>query len=140
MSKFFFYKEFIEYLENKKDNVFSIVEIEHKKDSSYDYKPKYTFKDFECQWYQCPFDDRQTAEDYQKELTKKQWEIKKVVTGYQEGKPRDFEAARKSAIWFDATDKQLSLPSEELKELLIARLPFLMANFKKDIESLGFIY
>ena len=62
------------------------------------------------------------------------------MTGYQEGKPRDFAAARHSAIWEDATEEQLSLPSEELKKLLIARLPKLMANFKKDIEALGFVY
>lgn len=135
-----FPKEFIEFLENKKDKTYHIVEVEHKKGSDYNYKPKYTFEGFECQWYQCPFDDKQTAEEYQKELTEKQWEIKTIVTGYQEAKLRDFAAARRSAIWPDATDEQLSLPREELKKLLIKRLPRLMKEFKKDIEALGFIY
>lgn len=53
---------------------------------------------------------------------------------------RDFNAARQSAIWENATDEQLSLPSEELKKLLIERLPELMTNFKKDIKAIGFIY
>ena len=135
-----FSKEFIEFLENKKEKIFNIVEVEHKKDTNYNYKPKYTFKGFECKWYQCPFDDKQTAEEYQKELTEKQWKIKTIVTGYQEAKPRDFARARRSAIWEDATDEQLSLPREELKKLLIKRLPSLMKKFKKDIEALGFIY
>ena len=135
-----FSKKFIEFLENKKDKNFHIVEVEHKKDSNYNYKPKYTFKGFECEWYECPFDDKQTAEEYKKELTEKEWKIKTIVTGYQEGKPRDFAAARHSAIWEEATNEQLSLPREELKKILIARLPELMANFKKDIEALGFIY
>ena len=135
-----FSKEFIKFLENKKDKTFHIVEVEHKKDSDYNYKPKYTFKGFECKWYECPFDDKQTAEEYKKELTEKEWKIKTIVTGYQESKPRNFEGARHSAIWEDATDEQLSLPSEELKKILVARLPELMANFKKDIEAIGFIY
>ena len=133
-------KDFMEFLENKKEKTFNIVEVEHEKDISYNYKPRYTFEGFDCQWYQCPFDDKQTAEEYQKELTEKQWEIKTIVTGYQEAKPRDFAAARRSAIWDDATDEQLSLPKEELKKLLIKRLPRLMKEFKKDIEALGFIY
>ena len=135
-----FSKEFIEFLENKKDKTLHIVEVEHKKDSDYNYKPKYTFKGFECKWYQCPFDNKQQAEEYQKELSKKEWEIKTIITGYQESKPRDFAAASHSAIWEDATEKQLSLPCEELKALLIKRLPKLMKAFKKDIEAMGFIY
>lgn len=135
-----FSKDFMEFLENKKEKMFNIVEVEHKKDTNYNYKPKYTFEGFECKWYQCPFDDKQTAEEYQKELAEKDWIIKTIATGYQEGKPRDFAAARRSAIWEDATDEQLSLPREELKKLLIKRLPRLMKEFKKDIETLGFIY
>lgn len=57
-----------------------------------------------------------------------------------EGKARDFGAARATAIWPDATDEQLSLPAEELGALLEARLPALMEEFKKAMESLGFTY
>lgn len=75
-----------------------------------------------------------------KKFNTKSWTIKKIVTGYQPEKLREFEKARKSAIWFDATDEELSLSSKELKKLLKGRLPKLMAEFKADIEALGFIY
>lgn len=50
-----------------------------------------------------------------------------------EGKERNFDAARHSAIWPEATDEELSLPKAELLKLLEARLPALMDNFKKDM-------
>jgi hypothetical protein len=56
------------------------------------------------------------------------------------GKTRDFDAARRSAIWPEATDEQLSLPADQLAELLKARLPALMQSFKTAMESLGFTY
>lgn len=57
-----------------------------------------------------------------------------------EGKARDFDAARRIAVWPDATDEQLSLPKPELTALLLARLPALMVEFKAAVESLGFTY
>lgn len=57
-----------------------------------------------------------------------------------EGKARELPAARRSACWPEATDEQLSLPKAELEKLLAARLPALMAEFKKVVESFGFIY
>lgn len=58
-------------------------------------------------------------------------EVKKVS----EGHPPDLEAARRSAVWLDATIEQL-----QSVDLLVARLPTLMEEFKQDMESLGFIY
>jgi hypothetical protein len=57
-----------------------------------------------------------------------------------EGKERDFNAARSTAIWPDATDADLMSSPDELKEKLIARLPSLLNDFKKDVESLGFVF
>lgn len=68
------------------------------------------------------------------------FEVVEIPTGYSEGKQREFEAARASAIWEDATDEELSLPSEELKQKLLDRLPKLLDDFKKDVEELGFIF
>ena len=51
-------------------------------------------------------------------------------------KARDYEAARNSAVWPEATDEQLSLPKEELAALLQARLPKLMEDFRKDMSEL----
>lgn len=53
---------------------------------------------------------------------------------------RDFNAARASAIWENATDIELSQPREKLKKRLLKRLPKLMKEFRHDIEALGFIY
>ncbi len=50
-------------------------------------------------------------------------------------KAANLEAARSCAVWPDATLEQL-LDKQALK----ARLPALMAEFKADIESLGFTY
>ncbi len=52
-----------------------------------------------------------------------------------EGKEPDLEAARNSAIWPDATLKQL-----QDKSALEARLPALRLEFKEMVESLGFTY
>lgn len=46
--------------------------------------------------------------------------------------------ASSSAVWPDATHEDLTAPG--LEERLKARLPHLMAEFRADMESLGFIY
>lgn len=56
------------------------------------------------------------------------------------GKERDLDAARSCACWPDAPDEVFLLPEDELKAKLQERLPALMDEFKKDIESLGFVY
>ena len=55
-----------------------------------------------------------------------------------EGKARVLDAARHAAIWPDATDDELMAPG--LEQRLAARLPALMAEFRKAVESLGFTY
>jgi len=56
------------------------------------------------------------------------------------GKERDLQEARSSAIWPEATDEQLCQTKEQLEEMLKARLPKLMQEFRTMIESLGFVY
>jgi len=51
-----------------------------------------------------------------------------------EGKEPDLEAARNAACWPDAQLEDFT------KEKLEARLPALMEEFKRDVESLGFVY
>lgn len=60
------------------------------------------------------------------------------ITG--EGKARNFDAARSCAVWPDATDAELSAEPAELRAVLLARLPALIAEFKRDVESLGFVF
>ena len=50
-------------------------------------------------------------------------------------KEGNLDYARKCAVWSDATKEQLSD-----KENLMARLPALMAEFRRDIENIGFVY
>jgi len=51
-----------------------------------------------------------------------------------EGKEPDLQAARSCAVWPDAQLEDFT------KEKLEARLPALMEEFKRDVESLGFVY
>ncbi len=51
---------------------------------------------------------------------------------------RELDAARRAAIWPDATDEDLTAPG--LEQRLEARLPALLAEFRKAVESLGFVF
>lgn len=55
-----------------------------------------------------------------------------------EGKERNLDAARSSAVWPEATDEDLVSPG--LEERLEARLPALMEAFEKDMKLLGFLW
>ena len=57
-----------------------------------------------------------------------------------EGKARELDHARRSAIWPEATDADLSQDSAALKAALIARLPDLMARFKAAMLGAGFCW
>lgn len=71
---------------------------------------------------------------------------KKMTAAYEpvwqigEGKERQLDAARKAAVWPEATDEQLCAEPGELKRMLLERLPALQAEFRRDVESLGFVY
>jgi len=54
------------------------------------------------------------------------------------GKIRDLEAARRNAVWPEATDEELM--ADDLEDRLKERLPVLMMRFKAAVEELGFIY
>jgi hypothetical protein len=55
--------------------------------------------------------------------------------GSPKGKEPDLGAARRCAVWPNATLDQLAD-----KDTLAARLPSLLADFRADVESLGFTY
>jgi hypothetical protein len=57
-----------------------------------------------------------------------------------EGKERELGYARGVAVWPEATDEELCAEPEVLKAALLARLPALMEAFRKDVESLGFVF
>jgi len=123
---------------------FKIVEIHHKNSrhkNEYQFSPKYSFNGMDTEeWHRAPFDSVQEANNFVAAMTNCKVEIVQEPTSWGEGKDRDFKAARNSAVWPEATDEQLSLPKEDLKKLLLERLPALMQNFKSDMEKLGFTY
>lgn len=57
-----------------------------------------------------------------------------------EGKERELDAARRAAIWPDATDEELSVPREELKAALEARLPLVLTELKLVVERFGMTF
>lgn len=134
-------EKFLTALSNSDLKNLNIIIIEHKKEpNGYKYGAKFTFNCYPCEWHECPFDTLDEAKEFLNAFQNIKFEIVKTPTGYSEGKERDFDGARACAIWPEASNEVLSLPPEKLKERLLERLPALLAEFKKDIESLGFIY
>lgn len=136
--------EFLKWLEalkfGKRAGDFEILEVEHGKEKDgYKFAPKYTFSGFPVkEWHRCPFDDRQEAEQWKTALLTIPFEIVKTPDAWGEGKERDLNAARACAVWPEATDAELCSP--DLKAKLEARLPAMLKQFKKDVESLGFTF
>lgn len=115
-----------------------VLSIGHPKDSASGHK--FVLGGFPCtRWHECPFDSEREALEFVA-AAKLGFTLEKVPVQFGEGKARDFESARSSAVWPDATDKQLMMEPPELRALLMARLPALMAEFKAAVESLGFTY
>jgi hypothetical protein len=57
-----------------------------------------------------------------------------------EGKSRELDKARYAAVWPDASDADLMLEPDELRETLRARLPALLESMRRDVESIGFTW
>ena len=120
---------------------FNTHEIAHEnKQGGYQFSPKYTLAGYGERWHECPFDDRATAEQWQKGLNNGDFRLGRIVTAYAEGKERDFDAARSCAAWPDATNEELSAEPEVLKQVLADRLPALIAGFRADMENAGFLW
>lgn len=121
---------------------FEVIEIAERKESlgKVEYYRGYTFGGYAAKWYECPFKTESAALDFLKALQTCNPTFVKIPTLFSDGKQRDLDAARRAAIWPEATDEQLSLPREELKALLEARQERLMSEFKNDIEECGFMW
>lgn len=96
----------------------------------------YSFDDYTTDWATAPFKTRQAADEFRAAM---EWDVQfvKIPTLFSEGKDRQLDLARSSAIWPEATDEQLCLPKEELTALLEARLPQLVADFRAQIKACG---
>lgn len=119
---------------------FEVIRIDAKNDKPHTHRfsPKYTFGGYECKWHECPFDTETEALDFLTALQRCNPRFISVPVAWSMGKTRDLHAARRAAIWPDATDEQLSLPPEELRALLEARLPDLLARFSEAMIECGF--
>jgi len=104
------------------------------------FDPKWTFQGYPCKRHECPFNTRRDAVNFLQALARCKWEIVEEPVSWGEGKERELDAARRAAIWPEATDEELSADPEELKRKLLDRLPDLMERFKADVESLGLTY
>ena len=134
-------RQLYEFIRERKANggEFQICSFIHERDPK-TFSPNYSLVGFgEC-WHECPFHGKTEAEEFCAALNTCEIEFWRIPVEWSEGKPRDFAAARNSAIWPEATDEELSLPPEELKAKLQARLPQLLAEFRRDVESLGFTW
>lgn len=119
---------------------FEVLPYEHENrpGETYKFGPKYTFGGFAERWHECPFDTEQEALDFLEALNTCEPKFIKVPTVFGEGKERELDAARRAAVWPEATDAELSADKETLKAALLARLPALVASFRADIEAAGF--
>ena len=141
-----FSKKFIQFLQDAKPHPgnsgydFEVLAIPHENRAGDNYKfsPKYTFGGYDAKWHECPFDSEREALDFLYALQNCEPKFVTVPTAWGEGKARELDAARHAAIWPDATDEELM--SEDLADKLRARLPKLLEDFQKDIESLGFVF
>jgi len=104
------------------------------------YGTKYTFGGFADKWHECPFNTEQEALDFLCALQTCNPRFVNVATAWGEGKARDLEAARASAVWPDASDAELSVEPDVLKLVLAKRLPHLIANLRQDMIGAGFMW
>lgn len=121
---------------------FTPLEVAHVNRNGTDYKfgPKFTFDGYAADWYSCPFDSLGEASEWAQAFKDQGVDFHSVCVSWGEGKERELDAARRAAVWPDATDEQLSLPKDELKALLEARQPALVAEFRELLERAGFYW
>lgn len=115
---------------------FEVVEVTHKEHPEW---VKFSFDDYTTEWHKCPFNSRLEAEQW-REAMRFDISFPRVPIDFSEGKARDLNAARSAAVWPDATDDELCQERPQLEAALRGRLPALLAEFKRDMLKIGFIY
>ena len=118
---------------------FEVLPFDHDRDRK-TYGTKYTFGGFADKWHECPFSTEQEALDFLCALQTCNPQFISVATAWGEGKARDLDAARRAAVWPDATDAELSVDRDELKAALAKRHAALVKNFREDMLTAGFIW
>lgn len=111
---------------------------DEKPGETYKFSPKYTFGGYGERWHEGPFDSQQEARDFLYALNQCDPQFVSVATLFGEGKARELDAARRCAVWPEATDEELSVDKATLTAALLARWAALVAAFRTDIEAAGF--
>lgn len=120
---------------------FKVIAITHdNKPGGYQFGPKFTLLGYGEKWHECPFDDELTAREWCNALNSGGFRFEQIPDSFGEGKERQLDAARRAAVWPEATDAELMQEPEALKAQLSARLPALLAEFRADMERIGFVY
>lgn len=131
---------FADFLRTAASFDFNIIEVAHRdqgKPGVHQFAPKYTFGGYGTEWHECPFDTKPEAEAWRVALIHCTPQFRRTPTAWSEGKARELDAARSTAVWPEATDEQLSQPREALRADLEARLPALIADFRADMDRCG---
>ena len=132
-----FNRDFMNFLSNIDFKTLEIRPIKHKP-NTISFDPKFTFRGYADQWHQCPFDSELDAKNFLYALQNCNPKLTNVPVSFVKSKPRDLDAARRCAIWPEATDDELTSPN--LRQLLEARLPKLLEEFQADMQELGFTF
>lgn len=111
--------------------------IERGSGPKYDFSPYYSFEGHDVEWHRCPFKTLHEAEAFALAFNAGPVSFIAVPTRFSAGKERELDKARQSARWPEATDEALSLPKDELRALLEARVPLLRAEFYAALAEMG---
>lgn len=136
-------QKFIQFVKDTDPKNIKIVECQYKERTGNDYKftPKYTFNSFNshkkdngADWYGAPFDSHLEASQVLEALLNCKISYQTEPTSWGEGKEPELEAARNASVWPEASLEDFT------EEKLLARLPALIGDFRKDIEACGFVF
>lgn len=130
--------KFAEFLRDAAPYDFEVIGFAHEDVKTFG--TQYTFGGFGDSWYECPFDDEQKALNFLFALQHCKPAFVRIPSQFGEGKARDLDAARRCAIWPDATDEELCADEETLTAALNARMPALIEAFKADMLRAGFMW
>lgn len=125
---------------NPEHEEFQVIALAHEKTTGFQYSDHYTFAGYGQKWHECPFSDKQTADEWALALNTIGARFVRIPTDYSKGKARELDAARRAAVWPDAPDSVLMLEKPELSRILADRLPALLSEFRTDMESAGFMW
>jgi len=133
-------KGFWDYLESVGDfDNIEVVPVPYDDRDTYSYSDNYSLTGFikeneTDQWYKAPFKSLREATEFLEALRRFSYSFVATPIKWAKAEEADLEAARRSAVWPEAELEDFT------KEKLEARLPALLEEFQRDVESLGLVY